>query len=1176
MMSIRTVDDVVWQRAFVDRSTIAQQNIVVSHALLNGVHHSSTTHIAINDSLCELLPQLRLFQTVFPHVIQCDGRYVLCGFDTSTPARRQFVCAAVGDAMDAKKFVNHMSLKQAHGRVHKYTACTHTQVSTCEFCGTCYTNERLLIGHWKKQPTHRTRPVLTARPVPAQVSVELMINAAESTPVSQDMMIRHTGPKHTYTPAVVDRTALNTFVVPLIRVHGLTIQCYINNVLYHYVPGQCRKIIFDKLHVVSDPCSITLSGKVHHKVWSNPLPYYVLVQYYYCSTHQDRFNCLRHTLPPNALINPDVIAVGSSDITTNAKVTLIDRTWYCTVITQYVVHFNATSVHNNLLAQQQQAWLSLTQQHARILNSCGSYYTDPGIDPQQPYHYYTFPCGEVGDSPERIMQCRQGIRDKFRKLCCSAVSADFIDKLFHCHYIPYELTNYLKASNTMVHHYGVEFVVADHTFKAVSKVHVYDPSGDHHSNSNHRYTSRPLVKCQLSTIMCLQTSLIVSACIVPSTECYHVENQISSYLQAQALLPFLDRTTLHSIGVDNAVSVARSLLESTYVSIIKYKIVPEHVTQSWAQQQSTDAQKPYVQRMHIIEFFDLPQNEQYRCFCTEDIWHLKQRILDKGSLTKHPSFRAWNVYVDGIFEGITSMKYKTAMDLKRSLQQLLYVGSNAIIKQNDRSLYGVPDSTDVPSMDTCNLLINNITLISQHRISSNNQYEYYVSSSDNTAQWFTYEKLYCCGDKVIRVLNKYLSSLNNNRPYLNSSGCASLKLMISNVQYIFNIVLLKQLYPHLKHNSGTNQLEARHSVLNSMKPKKGTNKFQHVRHQVDVHTVLHNLRRLLKLASVSIDNNDIKQAARVRRLRHQILSAFKCVLPELTDESEWFDTTFTDSLSPTWLPVFGHMHGVLWQQWIMKSCHTDVVHGYKIYRNKRLSDLSACEVVHMVLEYQTYQHGVQNGTELHQDVQQLKHHLASKVFHNKRGVNDCEHFINVLNGISTTHTTIVGSVQHAGMDNNTSAMQHAGMDNNTSAMQTSVSGSVNRDQAVQALLMSCQPALQQMHTDLQADKYFAEMLEHIRGGVTNKKRIQLLFQRMDIFTQLTAQQLRAGIERYSRTDNMVWASQDNETNDDSTQELVQPFDDSDAVVIDETWGDDSTGTAPTTPIRHSVQHTLQH
>ena len=222
--------------------------------------------------------------------------------------------------------------------------------------------------------------------------------------------------------------------------------------------------------------------------------------------------------------------------------------------------------------------------------------------------------------------------------------------------------------------------------------------------------------------------------------------------------------------------------------------------------------------------------------------------------------------------------------------------------------------------------------------------------------------------------------------------------MINNVHYIYAIIELKQVYPHLQRNSGTNQLEARHAVLNSMKPKKGTVKFQHIRHMIDVRTLQHNIRRLFKLANQSIvgDDDNINTShddsihmLRVRRLRQHILTTFENVLPPL--QSNWYTCDNTWFPSPNWLPVHGHPHGCIWRTWLVQpfslNTTTSMYNQFKIYRNKRLGDISGIDVISMVLEFYLYQKDERNGQQINQDVRQLKHHLASKVFNNQRTVD---------------------------------------------------------------------------------------------------------------------------------------------------------------------------------------------
>ncbi len=1115
-----------------------------------GIYFHDSTFIPVSAEWIQLLPQLCHYSTVYPHILQCERQYALVGVPHVRPQtatlkdrRHLFVCAtyhATDHNIPGTIYQCHMELKASTFKVHVYTSCTGVHFSSvCTSCGSNFDNKQLLVAHLKKFPAHRNEPVRVQKKIQRIDTHSAVIDnepLIQSDATDYDIYNQHARAPPQYRPVLVDRTATTAHITPLIRVEQLIVQYTIDGVLYDYVPSQCRKKLFNSVHTADvTTCNIILKGKNEHVVWADPLPYYAQVQNYYCSTHNDTFNCLRHALPPGAGISPDIMAVGGLHTSSIGKPTLIDRSFYCNVITRYTNHFNATSLSNDIQAVWHQNWIRIKQQHNIVARTAVDY-IDPGIDSAAPQLYYKLHC--IGDTAQQITHNRQHIIHTYGKHCTQAPSADFIDNLFYNHYVPYELKQYLAASTKMAHEWGSECLISDCTFKAVKSVHTYDASNHYHRRGQRNATSRAMVKCVLATLMDLETELVLSARVVPSTECYYVQQQIDTYLQSQQQLPVIERRPLHSVGVDNAVSFGPSILTSIYQSLIQYNLVPVDIQQQWQQQQRHDTNRSYMNTMHIIDFFE--RYPEYYVYCTEDVFHLKQRVLDKGTSRFHKYIKQWRTHVDTIFAGITKSTYNTMDELKQALCALLHTGSNPTTQLT--AMFQHTDATSTDSLPTTVKLYG----IYQHRLNQHTlDYEYLtVIDNNNTVQWLTYKQLDELNDTSKKNLQYYLHHKlpPHNRPFLNTSGRRSIQLMINNVRYIYSIILLRKMYPHLQRNSGTNQLESRHSVLNSMKPKKGTTTFQHMLRMIDVRTVQHNIRRLMKLANSIVDSTDVNNAhiSRLQRLQHSLLTTFCHVLPPL--QSSWYDHDNTWNPPATWLPVHGHPHGCLWRPWLIEPVSFNTVTGeyqFKTYRSKRLGDISGIDVIKMILEFHCYQLADIRSEETNQDVQQLKHHLASKVFNNQRSVDECQCLVDMLAGYALGYATI----------------------HNVS----------NREQdtaAIQSILQFVPVDDNELSTD-QTDHIFDTLVKHIRDGVSNRQRIRLLFNHIDLYKQLTIQQIHHGIERHTELDDIVVSHIDHVDTDIADTDMTEQLNDHDNIDIVSDISD--CDTEPSTPTKSSSQ-----
>ncbi len=1104
-MNPRECDIDRWKLAFQSYISDTVPLIVES----TSISYHKSDEIPVTDELIQLLPQLQQYNTIYPHILRCKYQYAITGVPITRPhqlntgqGKRWSVCAAYHAVIDStnEKHVTHMQLKSRHSKVHRYNSCIERrQSSVCSTCNCHFNYPQLLVAHIKQHPSHRTSSSRPYKRSKYTDSENIVINTDQiiiSDQTDYVNYIQHAKPPPQYKRAIVARSTTTRYITPLIKVEDLTIQYTIDSILYDYVPAQCRKskdnnIVNDNTDTIDTTinCNITLCGKREHLVWSDPLPYYVLVQNYFCAVHKVTFNCLRNNLSPGATITPDIMAVGGSDSSIIGKPTLLDRSFYCNLITRYINHFNATSLSHDIHAVWQQNWITLNKQHEQLINTDCPYYVDPGIDITNPNLYYKLVCCNA-DDPD-ITQHRYNIINKFGKYCNEAPSADFINSLFYHHYVPYELVRYMKDTTTMVYQWGAEFLCSDHTFRVVKSVHMYNANNRHNRRSERRETSRSMVNCVLSTLMDLQSELVLSAQIVPSTECYFVSQQIDAYLRSQQSLPPMERKPLHSIGVDNAISFGPSILTSVYESLIRHHLVPDAILHAWNEVQVRNSNRSAMTNTTMIEFFQ--HYPQYQIYCTEDIWHLKQRILDKGTY-KHRFEKKWRIYVHTIFAGITSSLYRTADEVTIALKRLLYAGSNPTSQSSTISTYG---NLFMPKILSTVDPLASITLhsINQHRINQHTlQYEYEVVLTNSTStQWITYDELdTCCTDACKQKLHKYLHSVLpvDERPLLNTSGRKSLQLMIKNVHYIYSIIKLKQLYPHLHRNSGTNLLEARHSVLNSMKPKKGTVKFQHIHHIIDVKTLQHNLRRLFKLANRDIANVNFHtidaDILRIRRLRQSLRSTFSDVLPSI--QTDWYTNNDVWFPSPNWLPVYGHSRGSLWRPWYIMD--TDNINNistdqFRLYTNKRLGDISGVNIIHMILEFNVYQQAEQIGAELNQDVRHLKYHLASKVFNNQRTVGECDYIIQMLAGLSDGFATI-HNIRHSN----------------------------ELDIAASEVIKYFMPASSIIVNDKAADQIFDQLMAKVTTGQSNKQRIQILFENIDLYHNLTETQLRNGIERY--------------------------------------------------------------
>jgi hypothetical protein len=359
----------------------------------------------------------------------------------------------------------------------------------------------------------------------------------------------------------------------------------------------------------------------------------------------------------------------------------------------------------------------------------------------------------------------------------------------------------------------------------------------------------------------------------------------------------------------------------------------------------------------LVKYMD---NTGMGIYVTADKYHLKSRVI-RGTRRKHMQETQFNKYITEIFHRI-GLKgadgYSSPEELVHTFQHVinkyyLTTPTNAIDvlathKENDtihrstmarRIASYNADDMNGNYTDTDTSSSNNKKIIEYIRGDRWNEHkcvtEYYVKYSGND------KPVWCEAPgniyDHIEFAQYVFRKAEARQPILNKHGFIALQRMIDNVEYIWNIQLLRNMYPELSRNSGTNLLESFHSVWNSTSVSKGSVSFTRRRMQLHIRVWQRNTHYLFaildraKKGSTELDN------------RHKELEQS---LRELY--------TLQDNMYPShnWLPINGPPSNVIWLPWKENVHKAEELAqmGYKLHRSLRLGDLYAIDITSMMYE----------------------------------------------------------------------------------------------------------------------------------------------------------------------------------------------------------------------------------
>ncbi len=640
----------------------------------------------------------------------------------------------------------------------------------------------------------------------------------------------------------------------------------------------------------TEGCRMYLNGFTLRWVYSNPMPWLAVIPHYRCATCRcagGAFTSAYH-VPDNVRVTPDIIACGGQ---LGQRVFFCDRTFYQSLIRWYSTHFNAAEVSRYFQAGWRDALAGRKRDYDVDILMDG--YVDPGNDPVHPDYYYglRMPTGE-----QRKLFYNRYI-DELSRICNqNTLTSEWISDLYFETYVPTELNLYTKLVQMIMYAFGFLYLLHDHSYYAVKSHHIQVPMNP---DGTPPLYARLMVQSQLSTIMCLVTKLIVDATIVPSTACKHVIPQLASYIKFRREMNEPDNLRLRSIGVDNAVSAEDGLAAGIYGLLLP---VGEQDRHGWFNSLSVEFRNTQPGENNKLFYKRLVELKDTFIAFTEDIFHLKQRILDKGSTKQHPMYGELYKAVSALFNRLgqtpsPTQERITHEDFKESLLHILkrygtpqrpahagIIGkrielqpnqqcqcstcsdrqpnnkykppkpvtsstsrkklkSSASRKHDNPSKPGKRKRKDVAALADTDADIAadaaatstsadnkfQFTKISQMGWCESRQewvYRVHWRTEQKIQYTITYEpiaNLMTDNGEICDALINYFDRTftGHARPVLTKSGRTSIVRMIVNVDNIFNILELRRMYPDLLRNSGTNLVEAWHSVLNGLIMKKG-------------------------------------------------------------------------------------------------------------------------------------------------------------------------------------------------------------------------------------------------------------------------------------------------------------------------------------------------------------------
>lgn len=183
------------------------------------------------------------------------------------------------------------------------------------------------------------------------------------------------------------------------------------------------------------------------------------------------------------------------------------------------------------------------------------------------------------------------------------------------------------------------------------------------------------------------------------------------------------------------------------------------------------------------------------------------------------------------------------------------------------------------------------------------------------------------------------------QPILTKQGATALRRMINNIEYVWNIQWLRDNYPELRRNSGTNILESFHSVWNSTSVSKGSIDYSRRKTQLKIRVWqrnTHYLFAILDRGKKAAKANGVELDGRHRQLEKSIADLYAL-----------YDNHYP---SMNWLPINGPASNQIFLSW---SEHVETAEqladvGYKLHRSLRLGDLYGIDIVSMMYEICKY------------------------------------------------------------------------------------------------------------------------------------------------------------------------------------------------------------------------------
>lgn len=845
------------------------------------------------------------FRCVYPAVVyDGDGRFFFTGYPALDPGikhtDREYMCA----------YPSCTQLPQNNrNRVHKYTHHPTGNQSNilydCRYCNLKLTfNQRLRHNRDEHSDVHKpSKPgngSLSSNPSTDNSDVAVPDNNVGQSEILPDNynevyttadMDTHLVPtRHGITPLVpIKRNARPLIVVKFIK---LDYWCNVNKSLMQWRPLQCRgksrNINCSCQHAgncrgstqctcngVHQPCVIYCNGYKLRWVYSSDLLYLAAIPAYRC----DLCKCSGGAFTSNYEVSPDINLNIIPDITAHGgklgeRVQYLEREFYIDCMIRYSYQFNATSLSQQICGKWKRNYLSRSIVYdTDIKNNC----TDPGIDDKVSGYYYGFKMDDI-----KRTEFYSIYRTELQTLCTNiSFTSEYIADLFHVSYAPNELIHYMKSMYEIVYQHGTEHLIHDHTFKMTRSQHIHNPD----SRQNQNVSTRLCVTAMLSTVMCLDTGLILACKQVPNTKVHSVVQSLQPYIEYQRTLPPGTGKRIKSIGVDNARTQQRFMSMGLYSLLLPYnqndihdifgkqaadiRKLPQYQTDSqWYQWLHSDSNTNKAN--NTIQF-------------TEDLWHLKERIKTKGVWKYHPAAHMLFKSLTELFNKIKRSEFNSAAELSAAFTEFYYeyalppppstmisqphndisidnytpcscntcttippydneICSNDItprkrrptqpllptkhtkLKKLPRKCNTSPDiTTGDMDMTTGEYTVSNVTDMKWCCNRQNWVFLVYWTNWNGDPTWEPFTSLSDPTNGQCSKLTEYFGSLPRSRqPVLNKSGRTAVDLIMKNMDYTYNIIQIRRENTELSRNSGTNLCEAWHSKLNGTMMKKGT------------------------------------------------------------------------------------------------------------------------------------------------------------------------------------------------------------------------------------------------------------------------------------------------------------------------------------------------------------------